>query len=115
MPQRVAAKIRRAVKHLADPLIVALGATYKRNCEDMRASPAVEIVGLLAADGYRVRHCDPLVKALAYASLTEACRSADLVVVLVNHDVIAKELAAHGADIMAATRGGAFINYDDFS
>ena len=115
MPQRVAAKIRRAVKHLADPLIVALGATYKRNCEDMRASPAVEIVGLLAADGYRVRHCDPLVKTLAYASLTEACHGADLVVVLVNHDSLAKELAAHGADIMAATRGAAFVNYDDFS
>ena len=73
MPERIAAKIRRATRDVDAPKIVALGATYKRNCEDMRESPAKEVVRLLREDGFDVAHRDPLVQALAYESLAEVC------------------------------------------
>jgi UDP-N-acetyl-D-mannosaminuronic acid dehydrogenase len=94
MPTRTAARVRQVVADLQSPQIVALGATYKSNCEDQRESPAKEVVRLLREDGYRVRHCDPLVPELAYHSLESELLQADLVVVLVGHRLVVKELRA---------------------
>jgi UDP-N-acetyl-D-mannosaminuronic acid dehydrogenase len=92
MPRRMAEKIRKAVKNVENPKIIALGATYKRNCEDMRESPAVEIVNLLKDEGYHVTHFDPLVSKMQYASIEQIAKGADLIVVLVRHDQISQEL-----------------------
>jgi UDP-N-acetyl-D-mannosaminuronic acid dehydrogenase len=92
MPARTAARIRHAVAELSQPRIVALGATYKRDCDDQRESPALKVVDLLRTDGYDVRHFDPLVPELGYGSLQEVLENADLAVVLVGHGVIIKEL-----------------------
>ncbi|MGH3366071.1 MAG: nucleotide sugar dehydrogenase [Nocardioidaceae bacterium] len=92
MPGRTAARIRRAVADIAGPRIVALGATYKRNCEDQRESPARKIVQLLREDGYHVRHLDPLVPELRCATLEAELEQADLVAVLVGHDELVTEL-----------------------
>ncbi len=113
MPHRVAAKIRKAVKHIPDPKIVALGATYKKNCEDMRESPATEIVHLLQADGYAVSHYDPLVPKMQYPSLLEAARGADLLVVLVAHDVMVRELKERRAEIVAGMRHGNLLFFEE--
>jgi UDP-N-acetyl-D-mannosaminuronic acid dehydrogenase len=104
MPGRVAAKIRRAVADVAAPRIVALGATYKKNCEDRRESPAAEVVRILQRDGYDVSHYDPLVKTMRYASLAKAAVGADLVAVLVCHDSIRRELNSKRAAIEKAMR-----------
>ena len=69
MPSRIAAKIRHSLSDCHSrrlPAIVAFGATYKKDCEDIRESPALEIVQLLERDGYDVTHVDPLVPAMAY-------------------------------------------------
>jgi UDP-N-acetyl-D-mannosaminuronic acid dehydrogenase len=92
MPHRMAGKIRRAVADLKAPRIVALGATYKKNCEDMRESPALEIVNLLKEDGYNVDHYDPLVPRMGLASVKDVAKGADLIAVLVCHDAIRREL-----------------------
>jgi len=92
MPNRTAARIRRAVADVQSPVIVALGATYKANCEDQRESPAKEVVRLLRQDGYQVRHYDPLVPELTYDSLETALLQADLVAVLVGHRSVLNEL-----------------------
>ena len=112
MPHRVAEKIRRAVKDLADPRIVALGATYKKNCEDRRESPAIEIVELLRADGYDIAHYDPLVKGMGYESLRSAAKGADLIAVLVCHDEIKRELASQGKAISRAMRAKRIVHFD---
>jgi UDP-N-acetyl-D-mannosaminuronic acid dehydrogenase len=104
MPHRVAAKIRQAVADVPDPRIVLLGATYKRNCEDMRESPAMEIMHLLQIDGYRIAHHDPLVPKLRYSSLTKVAKGADLIAVLVCHDSIKQELTENRAAIERAMR-----------
>ena len=92
MPKRMAAKIRHSVASFSEPQIVLLGATYKRNCEDLRESPALEIAELLRQDGYQVQHYDPLVPQMEYKSLHHVLTDVHLAVVLVAHSQIMKDL-----------------------
>jgi len=110
-PARVAARIRRLVAGVGDPQLVIVGATYKPNCDDLRESPALEIVHALREDGYRLTHYDPLVPKMGYPSLAEATRGADLLAVLVNHDCVRQELAANRAAIEAGMRTPQIIVY----
>lgn len=112
MPHRIAKQIRVAVRDITDPLIVCVGATYKRNCEDLRESPATEIVNELVHDGYRVRHVDPLVGNLNYLSLAEVASGADLVAVLVQHDQVRQDLQANEQLIRSAMRTPHLILFD---
>ena len=104
VPERVAAAVRRRVRNLTDPLIVAIGAAYKPNTYDTRNSPAVRVVELLKADGYRVAHYDPLAPGMEYGSLANACAGADCLLVLVEHDVVREDLAIHETAIRAALK-----------
>lgn len=113
MPHRIAEKIRRTVADIADPRILALGATYKKNCEDVRESPATEIVRLLKQDGYDVLHYDPLVPGMKYSSLREIAKGVDLIAVLVSHDAVKKELAESAAEIRSAMRETRIRVYDE--
>lgn len=111
MPSRVAARIRRAVREVPVPRIVALGAAYKPNVDDPRESPAIKIVELLREDGYDVAHYDPLIEGMEYPSLVEAARGADLLAILVPHRVILEELARCRAEVEAAMRRPAIERY----
>jgi UDP-N-acetyl-D-mannosaminuronic acid dehydrogenase len=113
MPHRIAAKIRRAVDDIPEARIVALGATYKKNCEDVRESPAIEIVELLKHDGYDVVHYDPFVPKLGFSSLTDVTKGADLVAVLVCHDVVKRDLTQDRPAIEAAMRHKRVVFYDE--
>lgn len=105
MPHKIAEKIRKAVKGIPAPKIVCIGAAYKANTEDLRESPAVEIVHVLRADGYNVAHYDPLVENMGWkGTLAEACAGADLLAVLIRHDVVLKELEETRPAIEAALR-----------
>jgi UDP-N-acetyl-D-mannosaminuronic acid dehydrogenase len=104
MPARIAARIRQAVREVESPRIVAVGAAYKANTEDLRESPALEIVDVLRQDGYQVAHYDPLVDSMGYDSLVEACRDADLLAVLVPHDMVNEELDRDRQAIARAMR-----------
>lgn len=113
MPHRIAEKIRRSVADVPDPRILALGATYKKNCEDMRESPAVEIVHLLQQDGYQIAHYDPLVAKLRGPTLTKAAKGADLIAVLVCHDAIKRELTEKRAAIEGVMRHKRIIFFEE--
>jgi UDP-N-acetyl-D-mannosaminuronic acid dehydrogenase len=112
MPQRVAEKIRRAVKDVDDPKIVAFGATYKRNSEDVRDSPALKIVQILRDDGYHVDHYDAYVPELRCASVEAATKGADHVAVLVCHDQVKNALTAKRSEIEKGMRSGQIVFYD---
>lgn len=113
MPHEMAAKIRRIVAPISDPRIVALGATYKRNCDDMRESPAVEIVSLLRMDGYSVNLYDPLVTTMNYESVVSVANGADLLVILVNHDKIRQEVTDNREQISKCMRSPNFLFLDE--
>lgn len=107
MPGKIAAKIRKAVRDLPAPRIVAIGAAYKANTEDPRESPAIEIVKLLKEDGYDVAHYDPLVDGYRWppgSTLASVCADADLLVILIQHDVVMAELKASRAAIESVMR-----------
>jgi UDP-N-acetyl-D-mannosaminuronic acid dehydrogenase len=113
MPHRIAQKIRQLVKDVVDPKIVALGATYKKNCEDIRESPALEIVQLLKRDGYNISHFDPLVPRMGFSSLQQVSKGADLLAVLVSHDTIRDSLKREGDAIRSGMRGDLVIAFDE--
>ena len=91
-PQKISAKIRRMLKDIKDPKIVALGLTYKPNTYDTRESPAMEIIEGLRAEGYHIEAYDPFVEDYGYADLVEVVKGKDCLVVLVEHDEIRRDL-----------------------
>jgi UDP-N-acetyl-D-mannosaminuronic acid dehydrogenase len=103
-PAKIAASIRRRLRDLADPRIVAIGATYKPNVPDDRESPAIEIVRLLREDGYNVTHYDPLIAGMTCDSLAAAAGGADCLTILVEHDVVIAELDASSDRIRSEMR-----------
>ena len=103
-PAKMAALIRKAVADVPEPRIVCLGATYKPDTYDLRESPAIEIFEILEEDGYDVRLCDPLTREYPAASLAEAARDCDLMVMLVPHKRLKDQLAREWKEIVAGMR-----------
>jgi UDP-N-acetyl-D-mannosaminuronic acid dehydrogenase len=67
--------------------VAILGAAYKANVDDARESPALRLRELLEDGGYRTSIYDPLAEVpAAAASLEEALRGADALVLAVAHD-----------------------------
>ena len=113
MPHRIAEKIRQAVADVPDPRIIALGATYKKNCEDKRESPAIEIVHVLKQDGYNVSHYDPLIPEMGFSSMRDIAKGADLIAVLVSHDAIHQSLKNERKAIKRAMRHDRVVAFDE--
>jgi len=104
IPHKIAAKIRRMVKDIDNPRIVALGVTYKPDTYDTRNSPALKIIQLLREDGYEVVVADPLVAEYRYESIKDAAQGADCLVMLVEHKAVKEELAREETEIKQAMR-----------
>lgn len=102
VPYKIAAKIRRTLKDIRNPQIIALGVTYKPDTYDTRNSPALKIVNLLREDGYQVKAYDPLAEGYQYSSVEEVAKEADCLVVLVEHQTIKEELDQQEAEIKKA-------------
>lgn len=86
MPEYVVDKVEMLLRGIENPKVAAFGATYKGNVDDMRESPAMEIITLLKNSGTNVAVFDPHVKRDDFVSLDEAVEGADLVLVLVDHN-----------------------------
>ncbi len=96
-PQWVVDKVLEAVKDVESPTVAALGLAFKADIDDLRESPAVEIVNslALARPEAKILAVEPHVQALPaslaqhanveLASLDQAIASADAVALLVDH------------------------------
>ena len=104
MPSVIASKIRNSVAEVKHPKIVAIGMAYKPNTADTRESPSMEVVRLLREDHYDVTNHDPMMSGNGYDSLVEAVSGADCLAVLVEHDVVIKELESNLSHIKASMR-----------
>jgi UDP-N-acetyl-D-mannosaminuronic acid dehydrogenase len=111
VPHKMAARIRRALKGIKNPCIVALGMTYKPDTSDVRESPAVKIIQSLQDDGYDVTAYDPMVAGRQYTSLTEVAKGADCLVVLVEHSIIKQELDRDEAAVTKVMRHPLIIRF----
>lgn len=96
-PHQVVERVRRLAARLHEPVIACLGLSYKADIDDLRESPAMEIVDHLAGTTPRLLVVEPHIRALParlaareslrLVTLEEALTDADILVLLVNHRV----------------------------
>ncbi len=90
-PHFVYHMLNRILGGLAGKRVAALGLAYKPDVDDLRESPAIEVAHLLADAGAEVRAFEPFKpnanpsKVQMCASLEEALKDADVLLVLVAH------------------------------
>jgi UDP-N-acetyl-D-mannosaminuronic acid dehydrogenase len=90
-PHFVVGLVKRALGHLNGKKIAALGLAYKPDVDDLRESPANEVVHLLQNEGAQVKAWEPfkpdaqLPGINMAASLEDAIKDADAIVLLVRH------------------------------
>jgi UDP-N-acetyl-D-mannosaminuronic acid dehydrogenase len=95
-PDVVVAKVRQAAKRLREPVIACLGLSYKPDIDDLRESPALDIVAHLGKENVgKLLVVEPNVKTLPaslknlpdveLAELRDAINKADIVLGLVSH------------------------------
>lgn len=108
--------VEAALGELSGRKIAALGLAYKADVDDLRESPAVEVVQRLTEQGAKVRTFDPYLPdyspagSLACGSLEQAVEEADALILLVDHrewcDLDPEELSAKmPGRIVIDTRG----------
>jgi len=90
-PQFVAETAKRALGGLKEKRIAALGLAYKPDVDDIRESPAVEVINKLQNEGAKVLAWEPFkpdakIEGIKMAdSLETALKDAEAVLLLVNH------------------------------
>ncbi|OGO48685.1 MAG: UDP-N-acetyl-D-mannosamine dehydrogenase [Chloroflexi bacterium RBG_16_64_43] len=92
-PRYVVDLLRRELGSLAQRRIAVLGLTYKPDVDDVRESPAIEVVQLLAQEGAQLTAFDPLAPQVALSaervdSLERAVSRAEVVLLLVPHQAL---------------------------
>ncbi|MCU5501395.1 nucleotide sugar dehydrogenase [Bacillus wiedmannii] len=87
MPSYVVENVGKLLKGIEKPKVAVFGVTYKGNTDDMRESPAVEVINLLHEQGYEVTIHDPYIQTNFFKTLSaeEALEAADLLLVLADH------------------------------
>lgn len=122
MPHYVVDKILRALNDharlaLRGAKVLILGVAYKKNVDDMRESPAVELIRLLADGGAELSYHDPHIPELGAAALPkgvgpmqssalspENLVEYDLAVVVTDHDQTDWQMIADHVPLVVDTR-----------
>lgn len=97
MPRFVVDKVQTALNTQAKPMMGAhvhiAGVAYKRDIDDLRESPALDIIQLLKQKGAQVTYTDPYISSLRLdghelvsVSLEESAVVADCVVIVTDHN-----------------------------
>ena len=115
MPHFVVEKIQNALNDASKPLrgshIHIIGVAYKKNIDDVRESPALDIIHLLTERGSTVTYSDPFVPSirmdgheLTAAPLDQSVADADCVVVVTDHSDIDYSRVVEKAKLIVDTR-----------
>ncbi|MCL2605880.1 MAG: nucleotide sugar dehydrogenase [Coriobacteriia bacterium] len=99
-------------KALNGARILALGVTYKADIDDMRESPALDVISLLKTKGAEIHYYDPHVaeyvqdgQTVSSVNLTVAeVSAADAVIVLAGHSDVDYDMVAANATLVLDTR-----------
>jgi UDP-N-acetyl-D-glucosamine dehydrogenase len=120
MPHFVVEKVGDALnghrKSINGSTILILGLAYKRDIDDIRESPSLDVMTLLHQKGASLKYADPHVPALSArgwhggfdlkseALTAEALAGADCVVVLTEHSSVDYEMVARSSPLIVDTR-----------
>ena len=97
MPRYVVGKVQDALneqgKALKGSRVLVLGAAYKPDVDDLRESPALDVIGLLTNKGAQVSYHDPYIPRIRHdewemdsvTDLMAEVHAADCVVIITNH------------------------------
>jgi UDP-N-acetyl-D-glucosamine dehydrogenase len=109
--QRVAGALNDREKSVKGSRILILGVAYKRDVDDVRESPALDILRLLESRGAGVSYNDPHVPELKLDETTlrsedllPAVRRADLVVIVTDHSSYPYREIVEAAPVIVDTR-----------
>jgi len=99
-------------KSLKDSSILVLGVAYKPDVDDLRESPALDVIGLLEQKGSKVSYHDPYIPDLkrdgwdltSVPDLYAALKNADCVVILTNHSIYDYPAILRTSKIIVDTR-----------
>lgn len=120
MPEYVVSKLMDGLNDKAKSLkgskVLVLGIAYKKNVDDMRESPSVEIMELLEAKGCLVAYSDPHVPVFpkmrehhfdlsSVALSAESLASFDAVILATDHEKFDYELIHQHAQLIVDSRG----------
>jgi len=105
--------LNRKKKALKGAKVLLMGVTYKKDIDDLRESPVLEIIAQLFERGAKVSYCDPYVPALEVGGrklksekLGQALvQKADCVVIATDHSGLDYKMIAQKADLVIDTRG----------
>jgi len=126
MPRYAVGKIQDALNMHQKPLngskVLVLGAAYKPDIDDLRESPALDVIHLLQEKGAQVSYYDPYVPILHHESihlesvpdLFAEVDAADCVAIITNHKVIDYLAVLDHAKMIVDTRnalGNDFIDH----
>jgi UDP-N-acetyl-D-glucosamine dehydrogenase len=117
--QKVADALNDDAKPVRGSRVLVLGVAYNRDIDDLRESPALEILRLLQAKGADVHYHDPFcaeisddghtaLRGLPMASrplTADLLREADAVLVVTDHTAVDYALVASEARLVVDTRG----------
>ena len=125
MPHFVADKVREALnsqrKAVNGSRVLIAGITYKRDIDDMRESPALDVMHLLRAQGADVSYSDPWAPELAANAwpggvamksvplVASQIASADCVVILTEHTAFDFDLVVTASKLVVDTRNATRI------
>jgi UDP-N-acetyl-D-glucosamine dehydrogenase len=114
MPQFVADKVQQALNQAGKPVmgsrIHVMGVAYKRDIDDLRESPALDVMLLLKRRGGQIGYTDPYVPALHLEGLDlksqpeEAIAAADCVVIVTDHSAFDYRKIVERAALIVDTR-----------
>jgi len=120
MPEWVVGKVSEALndrqKALRGANVLVLGIAYKKNVDDMRESPSVEILEILRKKGAKIAYSDPHIPVFpkqrahrfemkSIALTPESIASFDCVIVATDHEGFDYELIKRHASLIVDTRG----------
>jgi UDP-N-acetyl-D-glucosamine dehydrogenase len=116
MPAFVVSKVAAALNEDRKPVngsrVLVLGVAYKRDIDDVRESPALDIIRLLEADGAEVVYHDPYIATVredgherhGVAFTKGELASADVVVIVTDHRAIDYQAVADHAALVVDSR-----------
>jgi UDP-N-acetyl-D-mannosaminuronic acid dehydrogenase len=110
-PTSISKQILLLLKEIKNPKIVVGGISYKKNVNDIRESPALKIIELLKEKGVKVSIFDPVVFSKQKGELIKFCKQKDLLVILVPHDEILKELKKSKKQIYSTLKTNKVLIY----
>lgn len=116
MPRFVVTKTQDALNDRKMPIngskILVMGASYKPDIDDLRESPALDVIGLFMKKGAEVSYHDPYIRRISHdqwslnsvEDLAGAVKSADCVVIVTNHSNYDYEMVLKEARLIIDTR-----------